>query len=327
MFKTALKIFAMVALRCQIVRSVVRCLVLIPFFIKDQSILSIGTASTEPFAPGPVTESTFAIMQNLVERGLRNPIWIVTKGGVPRGRTEEFTAITKAIKGLMISLCWADNPAHIEPAHNNRFANCEEAKAAGAIISWYMRPIVPEWGGSLQNIERMMIWVKENYGSAIDMIIPGGLRWTQGIEYGLTELRDIPMPDIPHNDNIKDLPEEIWQRIMELGAIYFPGVPIYRHSSCALSLMLGIPNLAGVQSAKRDDCEASRCSAFQRGVCGGSPLYKHNIQSAQNILDELGLPVRAVSFDPSSGLVTEPELGSFTYAIQRTVLKRLAAVG
>jgi DNA repair photolyase len=298
-----------------------------PFFCKDQTIISIGTASTEPFALGPVADSTFEIMHALVGRGLKNPLWIVTKGGVPKGRKQDFAAVVKAVKGLMISLCWADNPDTIEPMRNNRFLHSEDAKEAGATISWYMRPIVPEWSGSLERIEMMMLWVKSRYSQVIDMIIPGGLRWTQGIEYGLTELRSLPMPNIPHQDNIKDLPESIWQHIMELGSVHFPGVPIYRHSSCALSRMLRIPNLAGIQVVAKDDCEASRCPACQRETCTDSPLYGHNVQSLQQVLDGLGIPARAIGFDSVAGPITEPDLKSFTYAIRRTVLKKLAEGG
>lgn len=122
-----------------------------PFFLRDETIISIGTASTEPFAPGPALESTFALMDAFIQRGLHNPFWIVTKGGVPKGRKLDFARIAKATKGLMISLCWASNPAHIEPMRNNRFLNTEEAKEAGATLAWYLRPLTPEWSGTRAN--------------------------------------------------------------------------------------------------------------------------------------------------------------------------------
>jgi hypothetical protein len=75
-----------------------------PFFIADETIISIGTASTEPFAPGPVTESTFEIMNAFIRRGLRNPFWIVTKGGVPKGIKLDFARISNVTRGLMLSM-------------------------------------------------------------------------------------------------------------------------------------------------------------------------------------------------------------------------------
>jgi len=242
-----------------------------PFFVADETIISIGTASTEPFAPA-VSDSTFEIMDAFIQRGLRNPFWIVTKGGVPKGRKLDFARISKATRGLMLSLCWADNPNTIEPAHNNRFLNAEEAKEAGATIAWYMRPIVPEWSGTRDRIEMMMLWVKKHYSEVIDMIVPGGLRWTEGIENGLVEIHKLPMPNIPRDDNVKLLPQELVDSIFSLSAEHFPGIPIYLKSSCALTRMLKIPSITSVQVFARQECESSRCPLAQRQFVLRVPL-------------------------------------------------------
>lgn len=298
-----------------------------PFFVADESIISIGTASTEPFAPGPVTDSTFEIMEAFVRRGLRNPFWIVTKGGVPKGRKLDIARITNATRGLMLSLCWADNPDTIEPAHNNRFLNAEEAKEAGATIAWYMRPIVPEWSGNQDRIEMMMLWVKKHYGNVIDVIIPGGLRWTEGIENGLVEIHKLPMPNIPRNDNVKMLPQDLIDYIFSLSAEHFPGVPVYLKSSCALTRMLKIPSITSVQAFARHECEESRCPLAQRQICAHGSAYSMTTERAQAILDNLGIPAHVVSWNTQQGLVTHPEMNKFTYAVRQAVFKHLAMGG
>lgn len=297
-----------------------------PFFIADETIISIGTASTEPFAPA-VADSTFDIMNAFVNRGLRNPLWIVTKGGVPKGRKLDFARITNATRGLMLSLCWADNPDTIEPAHNNRFLNAEEAKEAGVTIAWYMRPIVPEWSGNRDRIEMMMLWVKKHYGEVIDMIVPGGLRWTEGIENGLVEIHKLPMPNIPRDDNVKSLPQELVDSIFSLSAEHFPGIPVYLKSSCALTRMLKIPSITSVQVFARPECEASRCPLAQRRICAKGSVYNMTVERAQGILDGLGIPAHVVSWDINHGLVTHPEMSKFTYAVRQTVFKHLAMEG
>lgn len=297
-----------------------------PFFITDETIISIGTASTEPFAP-TVVDSAFEIMDGFVRRGLRNPFWIVTKGGVPKGRKLDFARISNATRGLMLSLCWADNPDTIEPAHNNRFLNAEEAKEAGATIAWYMRPIVPEWSGNRDRIEMMMLWVKKHYGEVIDMIVPGGLRWTEGIENGLVEIHKLPMPDIPRDDNVKSLPQELVDSIFSLSAEHFPGIPVYLKSSCALTRMLKIPSITSVQVFARPGCEASRCPLTQRRICAQGSAYNMTAERAQGILDDLGIPAHVVSWDINHGLVTHPEMSKFTYAVRQTVFKHLAMGG
>ncbi len=297
-----------------------------PFFIADETIISIGTASTEPFDPA-VVDSTFEIMDGFIRRGLRNPFWIVTKGGVPKGRKLDFARISNATRGLMLSLCWADNPETIEPVHNNRFLNAEEAKEAGVTIAWYMRPIVPEWSGNRDRIEMMMLWVKKHYGEVIDMIVPGGLRWTEGIENGLVEIHKLPMPNIPRDDNVKSLPQELVDSIFSLSAEHFPGIPVYLKSSCALTRMLKIPSITSVQVFARSGCETSLCPLVQRKICTQGSAYNMTAERAQGILDELGIPAHVVSWDINHGLVTHPEMSKFTYAVRQTVFKHLAIGG
>lgn len=297
-----------------------------PFFVADNTIISIGTASTEPFAPDTV-DSTFEIMDGFVRRGLRNPFWIVTKGGIPKGRKLDFARISNATRGLMLSLCWADNPNTIEPTHNNRFINAEEAKGAGATIAWYMRPIVPEWSGNRDRIEMMMLWVKKHYGNVIDMIVPGGLRWTEGIENGLVEIHKLPMPNIPRNDNVKMLPQDLIDFIFSSSAEYFPGIPVYLKSSCALTRMLEIPSIISVQVFARSECELSRCPLAQRRICTQSSVYNMTAERAQGVLDDLGIPAHVVSWDIDHGLITHPDINKFTYAVRQTVFKYLATGG
>jgi len=298
-----------------------------PYFLPNRTIISIGTASTEPFAPGPVTESTFEIMDAFVNRGLSNPFWIVTKGGVPKGRKNDFARITGASKGLMISLCWADNPDTVEPVRNNRFANAEEAKEAGATISWYMRPIVPEWSGTVDRIEMMLLWVRKHYSNVVDVIVPGGLRWTQGIENGLIEIHRQTMPDIPKDDNRKALPDELARAIFSMCAEYLPGVPVYLKSSCALSHMLKIPSVTSVQAFVRSACETSSCPVAQRQICANGKIFKLNAQDVQNILDQLGVPAKVTQWDIVHGMTTEPSMKSFAYAVRQSVFKHIAMGG
>ena len=290
---------------------VIDALVQHPYFVPNRSIISIGTSSTEPFMPGLATETTFSVMREFIKRELRNPFWIVTKGGVPKDREVELKEICRTNK-LMLSLCWAGNPPHIEPAQNGRFNNAEMAKRAGAVISWYMRPLAVDWGASREHIEGMMQKVVREHPGVIDVIVPGGLRYTEGIQYGLEEVYKIEMPNISHNDNKKDLPERLYQDIVELAGRYFPSVPVYLKSSCALTYMLGVPSITSVQTMARDACKASLCSVSQRQICRVEPLRHASAKRATAVRRELGIPA-------------EPPLTEFTYAIQRAFIKEMAA--
>lgn len=297
-----------------------------PFFVRHRSIISIGTASTEPFGSKEVTDSTFEIMREFVRRKLQNPFWIVTKAGFPKKRKQELANIIQNGNKVMISVCWADNPDSIEPVRHNRFANVHEAKEAGATISWYMRPIVSEWSGNEDKLHMMMLWVKKNYKDTLDYIVPGGLRWTEGIEYGLTEVRNLDMPDIAKDDNVKCLSDALWETILTGCNNYFPGVPVFKRSSCALSHMLGVPSIVSVQNKHVEDCESSTCSSEQRQICAKSNIANKDIANIELELFELGLDISIKQVSNAGKIVTEPPINSFTYAIQQTILKVISGL-
>jgi DNA repair photolyase len=296
-----------------------------PFFIKDTSIISIGTASTEPFAKGEVCESTFQIMEELTNRGYKNPFWIVTKAGFPSGYKERMSEITSVSKGVMISICWASNPRHIEPVNNQRFKNVMEAKQAGSWVSWYFRPIVLDWhSNDLSSLINAIDLVSSKYSEYIDIVVPGGLRWTEGIEYGLTEVHNLPMPEIPRTDNQKFFPEEVLNLILSLLKEKFQNKPVYLKSSCALSYMLESPSITSVQVFSKTECSKSSCPSNQRGICSNGGVFRLTTEKAQEELSKLGIPLKAVSWDLSTGLITEPSLNSVNYGIRQSVYKQLA---
>lgn len=305
------------------VQEIIDALVGHPFFIADETVISIGTASTEPFAPGPVTESTFELIAAFLNRGLKNPFWIVTKGGIPKGRKIDFARIAKMTRGLMISLCWADNPPHIEPFRNNRFLHIEDAKEAGATIAWYLRPLAVEWSGTRERIEMMMLWVKKHYASFISCVVPGGLRWTEGIERGLLEVHKVTMPDIAKQENEKDLPYDLAQIILELAREHFPSIPVYFKSSCAITHMLKVPSISSVQALSRRECEMSQCPSDQRQICAQGPILSIGIDEAQRVIDRLGIPVVVKSWNTVEGIETDPPLNNVTYALHQVVLNQL----
>src|SRR3989338_10087227 len=119
------------------------------------------------------------------------------------------------------------------------------------------------------------------------MIVPGGLRWTQGIENGLVEIHKLSMPNIPRDDNVKSLPQELIDFIFSSSAEHFPGIPVYLKSSCALTRMLKIPSITSVQVFARPECESSRCPQAQRQVCTQGSAYNMTVEQAQGILDYL----------------------------------------
>lgn len=295
-----------------------------PYFVIHETILSIGTASTEPFA-AKAKESTFLIMEDIIRRKWQNPIWIVTKAGFPKDMGTRLKKITKTNK-VMLSFCWAANPNEIEPAKNDRFANIKEAHDAGATCAWYMRPLAKDWGASPAHIECMMQWViLKGYNRYIHIIIAGGLRWTHGIEYGLVEVHKLKMPDIAKKDNEKDLDENIWQAIFNKSNVLFPNTPIYRKSSCALTYMISKPDIKATYNKDRFACLNSLCPKNQRGICDTKPVEKWSLEKAQELFNRLSIPCIIMNIE-NGEFVTKPVLDSFGTTINN-FLQRIIAFG
>lgn len=170
-----------------------------------------------------------------------------------------------------------------------------------------------------------MLWVKEHYAPLLSAIVPGGLRWTEGIEYGLTEVHGTSLPPIPKHDNEKDLPAELAEVILELARLHLPNIPVYFKSSCAITHMLRLPSISSVQVLARRECEMSLCPLTQRHTCASGKACSMGVIEAQKVIDRLGVPAKVMRWDASQAtLITEPPLGNFTYALRQAVLNNLS---
>ena len=296
-----------------------------PFFEKNKTIISIGTGSTEPFGNSFVTKSTIEIMKCFVKRNLKNPFWIVTKAGIPIDIVDDIRYISSAGNKIMFSMCWANNPKEIEPVQNNRFKNVDLLKdISNVYVSWYMRPLVKEWGASKENLEEMFKFVYKNYNGCIDMIVPGGMRWTSGIEYALTQIHKIKMPNLIKNDNEKTLDDEIENIIIDLSKKYFPNIPLFFNSSCALSYMLKISNVCLINLFKKHNCDLSSCPLQQRLICRKN-IENIDLKKVEAKLKEMGIEINIHSINKKSGkIISEPDLQSYSYPIRQMIVRTIA---
>lgn len=296
-----------------------------PFF-STSTVLSIGTASTEPLAPGKVVDSTFDIIDEIQRRGLDNSFWIVTKRGMPASHLARLEAAVERSSGIMLSMCWAGNPAEVEPVQNWRFLNAEQAKASGASIAWYLRPLSAAWSGQPQRIEEMMVSVRNRLpAGTIDYIVPGGLRWSEAIERVMRDHHGVEFPNAAEaeDESKSELAgSALGQQIVELAARYFPSVPVYFRSGCALSAMLRRPSISGVARLAPRDCLCSVCPTAQRWLCAASGVHNLSAVDVQHVATKMGIPVEVIRFDGSS-LDSTPPFESLPYAYRQSIINRL----
>lgn len=172
----------------------------------------------------------------------------------------------------------------------------------------------------------MMLPVKESpYASLISAIVPGGLRWSEGIENAVTEVRGLADPGIEVlDDNAKgDLSHELAQDILSLAEEYFPELPVYFKSSCALTHMLEVASISSVQVFSERECVASICPTAQCERCVLGRIHSMSLDEAQAVLDRFNVPARASGWDESGMLLIEPGLDTFTYALRQVVINNL----
>ena len=295
-----------------------------PLFEANTGIISIGTSSTEPFVQGEVLESTLQVMEWFVNQGLKNPFWIVTKAGIPKGAVERLKNISLT-NPIIISLCWANNEQEVEPMKNNRFKNIELFRKFSNIhFNWYLRPLVRDWSNDFTDLDAMFKKISSEYSDYITSIIPGGLRGTEGIEYGMTEVRDMTLPNnvSSASRHTKTLTEADFQYIEKLSEKYFGrNMPVYKHSACAISNLLKTNNIALTNFFKKKDCECSICPKEQRVRCVKS--NKLDLLKINKILVDKGIDIQIIKFSPENGqepIVTQPDYKTFAPAIKQQLI-------
>lgn len=267
---------------------VVNKLIKYKHFHANESLISIATSSTEPFANKDVTDSTIELMEQFINLGYFNPFWIVTKGGVILHN--QMMRIKRLIdKGaiIIVSICWTNNDSRIEPIFLDRFSFAKELDSIGVHLNWYMRPLVREWNASPSNLEFIMKHVAEN-DYPIKSIIAGGLRWTSGIEFGIEGLHNYKLPKLIIDDNKKTLDDDIIQNIISLHKKYLPTIPLFFKSSCCISYALKIPNINHVELFEDNYCKLSYCPFEQSSICFANHLDEATIDDLNKILKDSG---------------------------------------
>lgn len=274
--------------------TICEALIKYPLFDKDDSIISIGTSSTEPFAMGAVLESTLKIMEWFTDRGYQNPFWIVTKAGIPDMAVDRIKKVANTNK-VIISICYGNNNSLIEPAKNNRFLNIDKFEYnENVICNWYFRPLVFEWNNTKFDFDKIFKEISVAYGKYIKAIVPGGLRWTEGIEYGMKEIRRIELPKgiTEANRHEKSLKIDDFKKINCSAQKYFKGIPVFNHSACMISYFLAKNNIALIEQRFSEECKVSYCPDEQRALCRTKLTL--NIEKINKIMEVKGLDIKFI---------------------------------
>jgi DNA repair photolyase len=229
-----------------------------PKFVPHKTPITINISSTDALLPR-VKPTTFEAIKALDALQLRNPFGITTK--LPFKRTDIETLTGLAFIRPIVFTSLAFLPWHVEPVPiEPRIESLKRLHAAGISSVLYFRPIIKDLNDSPMHIGRALD-VGEAFCHAICI---GGLRLSPEIanNMALPGLRSKSKDDF-HDKRLPTYTEELVFRIhgeMKLT------IPIYKHTSCAVSLLTKQANYNSLYHDAQRNCTAT-CPREQRDRC------------------------------------------------------------
>lgn len=230
-----------------------------PGFIENKTIIGIMAGSSEAFLPIAEKE-TWNIMKRLCDYKLLNPIWIVTKFGIPDDQLnvweKRFRYLREHDIRVIISISDANAPLWLEPYQRDRFKNFKKLKNAGVYFSHHLRPIIPDVNDSKESLEEAL----DRSLGFVKSVCIGGLRIDPAIKlrwkYKKANCNNISTNYkrlITGNPVGKVFSPKVYQLAKNVIREKGYNIPLYIHSSQMLSAALGIGDFNLYRYRKSDD--------------------------------------------------------------------------
>jgi len=270
------------------------------------SVIGLHTSSTEAFAP-EVKDSTFRMLQLLDQKGINNPVAIVTKLFLKKEEIEYLRQNLHNIS-LYIMICYSAMPQEIEPMSDpetveNKARFMQALKDSGFTPVHYFRPIAFGWNDSPDRIGRALA-----FGSGSSAIVVGGITLSDD-EFRQLDQLEIPLPGGPpegwakYGYRRKWFPKEAEETVIGLKDAAHIDTPLFRRASCSISYLRGMPDYNGYRFETKDNCTRS-CPLVQVARCESiKPPTPERVKEA---LDKMQISGRSFEITPS-GVIVEPE--------------------
>lgn len=231
-----------------------------PRFRFDDTPLTVNVRSTDPLHPR-VRSSTFQFMERLDSLGLRNPFGIVTKGFLSEPDAARIVAL-KTLR-VMILVSYSGMPPQIEPMPTSRRrTSLRNARTLGIPTILSYKPIVAGWNDSETRIREVMRIATDD----ADAIVVGGLRMDAAIANHITS-QGVKVPiEVPGTWGGKAMTPETLSRIHAARDALCPDVPLFAHTSCAVSYVTGMKNYNSLRKRAIQECTPS-CPVTQIRLC------------------------------------------------------------
>lgn len=229
------------------------------YFVRDRTPLQIFNRATDPFLP-EVKPHTFAVLEDLDGRGLRNHVLVITRYHVTEDDCRRINELASLRVTLLFTYSGIDDP-RIEPTSSEIAARSlrtafKNAQRYRAILYW--RPIVPGLNDSDEHISRAVELSRQAHATVFT-----GLFYRDEIRrYYLANGLPEPHQDVARR---KILPHEAEEHIVGAFNAANSGV-LFRKTSCGVSFAHGVPDYNGHYGIREicDICPTSQVARCAR---------------------------------------------------------------
>lgn len=218
-------------------------------------------SETDVFMNLPNIEYFTNFLRRYHERGIPNPVALVTKCHIP----DSFIEFTNTIPETRIIyyLSYSGLGRPIEPTTNIERVreNFIRLHSVGKDIVHYWRPFMPQ-----NSSPASMMHVIDHVSRYARCTVAAGLKVNPGI---LAKVQDfwpeLAAADIQFDQVAAVWPEGVRDFLRDYMSQVHPDYPFYWVNSCALAYVLDIPEFNGIY--KGDMCSEAHCLSGQRGIC------------------------------------------------------------
>lgn len=230
-----------------------------PDFLAHETPVSINNSSTDPLLPS-VRQSTFKALEVMESKRLKNPFAIITKLALRKSDIQflQNLQFVKPIVFVSLSLI----PKHIEPVPiAPRLRNLEWVSKTQIPSVLYFRPIVRGWNDSPEIIKEAL-----RIGQTFcDAICIGSLRLSPEIRKELMK-RGVTIEDYADEFHLKEFHNDIENRVLQTYQQLKLNVPLFKHSSCAVSYIVRRANYNLLFNDPDKNCLRT-CPIWQQNLC------------------------------------------------------------
>jgi len=207
------------------------------YFQPHVTPVQLFNRATDPFLPA-VRPHTFAVLESLDRRGLRNHVLVITRHQMKPGDVQRLNALSNLKVTLLFTYSGIDD-RRIEPYPANVAADSLRLMSTPGVRRYrtvlYWRPLVPGLNDSDEHLGRAYALARH-----ADATVFTGLFYRDEIA---KYFRANGLPE-PYDETArrKIMPETLEQRVL---AAFDASVPLFRKTSCAVSYAHGLPDYNG----------------------------------------------------------------------------------